>query len=646
MYSIGWRFPPLSGGTRQGYTNNDIEGFKGEEQTDNLTRETGQNSGDACDFESGLPVKVVFELRHIPAANYAVFSGYKECIKGCRDYWGEKADAKLSRFLSDAEEMLSRDTIPVLVVSDYNTKGLEGSHSNALGTAWEALTASDGMSVKPDDNSGGSFGIGKNAPFACSALSMVFYNTYAKDEGKAFVGVARLATLFNKDGKATQRVGRYQKNDDAAESWLPIYSEDSDDFRDLFQRSSYGTDVIIVGFSQENGWFDNVTKSVLKNFFVAIAEKKLVVEMRDGVKQRTIDSTTLSQMISDFGDDKELVITQQLYKAFTTPDARESLSILEDNDAEVFIKSESNFSRTIANFRDTGMLVGLKSRRIFQHYAAVLVVRGKRLGKLLKDTEPPRHNRWDYKLINGSSQEEKDKRKTARDAIKKIDDLLLDLLKRQFEVVTEDSVDAAGVGEYIPDDLDGLGGASEGDDILRVKVKIGKIKTAPTKPGTISIPGVKAEGAELPGQVHNHEVNPTPPPPGPHNPRVVNSDDLEGEQKQGAKPGKGTKTVTVPNLSAQRAFPINSAMGLYKIVIKPTETYKNLYVSCSALGEDGKRDLLEMETFTYNGAPVPIKDGKAGPIKAEANTPAIFFVKFKNKEKMVLNLHIAEVPKR
>ena len=85
MYSIGWRFPPLSGGTRQGYTNNDIEGFKGEEQTDNLTRETGQNSGDACDIESGLPVKVVFELRHIPAAKYAVFSGYKECIKGCRD---------------------------------------------------------------------------------------------------------------------------------------------------------------------------------------------------------------------------------------------------------------------------------------------------------------------------------------------------------------------------------------------------------------------------------------------------------------------------------------------------------------------------------------------------------------------------------
>ena len=39
---IGWRFPPLSGGTKQGYTNNDIEGFKGEELIDNLAREICQ----------------------------------------------------------------------------------------------------------------------------------------------------------------------------------------------------------------------------------------------------------------------------------------------------------------------------------------------------------------------------------------------------------------------------------------------------------------------------------------------------------------------------------------------------------------------------------------------------------------------------
>ena len=64
MANVGWRFPPLSGGTRQGYTNNDIEVFKGQELIDNLAREICQNSLDARIEHSKEPVRMVFELRH------------------------------------------------------------------------------------------------------------------------------------------------------------------------------------------------------------------------------------------------------------------------------------------------------------------------------------------------------------------------------------------------------------------------------------------------------------------------------------------------------------------------------------------------------------------------------------------------------
>ena len=60
MSMIGWRFPPLSGGTRQGYTNNDIEVFKGQELIDNLAREICQNSLDAKSEGAEAPVRVVF----------------------------------------------------------------------------------------------------------------------------------------------------------------------------------------------------------------------------------------------------------------------------------------------------------------------------------------------------------------------------------------------------------------------------------------------------------------------------------------------------------------------------------------------------------------------------------------------------------
>ncbi len=644
MIKIGWRFPPLSGGTRQGYTNNDIEVFKGNELIDNLAREICQNSLDAHLDNSDDPVKVIFELKHFPREKYDVFSQYKDCLDGCRKYWGNEMDTKLSNFVESANEALKEESIPVLIASDYNTKGLNGSHSRKIKTSWEALTGSDGVSVKASDNSAGSFGIGKNAPFACSSLSMVFYNTLAEDNESAFVGVARLATLLNSEGEPTQRVGKYQKNDEEQKEWTPIYDTDKNNFRDCFTRTQRGTDVIIVSFSQTANWIKNITKAVLRNFFVAISENKLIVELKDENERQIIDSTTLSQLFSDLSfENQAMMAASQLYKAFTNPDSKREISVFEDNDVEIYIKSDSSYKRTIANFRATGMLVGTYYRRIFQHYAAVVIVRGTELGELLKDTEPTRHNRWDYKQIDSSRKED---RKRAHEAIKTIEDSVLSFLKEQFEVVTEDTVDAAGVGEYLPDDLDGLGGQSEGDDILKVKVKIGKVKTNKKHQGSTTEVGVQDEGTVQEGDVRNDAKNLNPLPPRPRPPRPVIPDPEDPDPLEGAKLGKGTKTVTTPYLAAQRAFPISLTQGLYKIVIMPTEDYGNLFVECFALGEDGKSDPLELETFTYNGTSVAVEKGKAGPLAVAADTPAVFFARFSRKEKMKLSLRLTEVVKK
>ncbi|WP_454963431.1 hypothetical protein [Filifactor alocis] len=643
MTHISWRFPPLSGGTRQGYTNNDIEVFKGQELFDNLTREICQNSLDAHLETTDAPVKVVFEFRQINMAQYDVFSEYGECLKGCRNYWGDEMDAKLSRFVTGAETTLQQETIPVLIASDYHTKGLSGSHSGKLSSSWEALTGSDGISVKSDENSAGSYGIGKNAPFACSSLSMVFYNTLAEDNESAFIGVARLATLLNSDGKPTQRVGKYQNNDEENEIWKPIFDTDTNAFRDCFTRTERGTDVIIVGFTQSKDWVKNITNAVLKNFFVAISEGRLIVELKDSTEHHMINADTLSRLFFDLSNNQEMIATTQLYKAFTTPDCKEFLEVLEPDDVEVYIKSDSSYKRTIANFRATGMLVGTYFKRIFQHYAAVVIVRGQKLGELLKDTEPPRHNKWDYKQIESS---DKEKRTLAKRSIQEIDTFVLNLLKDQFEIVTEDTIDAAGIGEYIPDDIDGLGAHSEGEDILKVKIKIGKIITNRIQRGTATQSAVQEEGAEQEGDVRNHTHNPNPMPPKPRPPKPVTPDPDDPNPQPGATPGNGIKTVNTPNLTAQRAFPISCSQGLYKIVIKPAETYENLYVECFAVGEDSRSDILEMESFTYNGKRIKIAGGKAGPVKVEVDTTAMFFVKFVKKEKMKLSVHLTEVVKK
>ncbi len=633
---IGIRFPALNGGQEQSYTSNDIENFKGEELFDNLAREIIQNSLDAPKPDTEEPVKVVFQMKYLEKKLYPVFAEYSECLKGCREFWGDDADKKLLRFLNGADSVIQRDLIPAFVASDYNTKGLCGSRTRRKKDPWQALINEDGVSAKESEASGGSYGIGKNAPFACSSLSLVFYNTYAIDNEKAFEGVARLATLYDSNHKATQRIGKFQKYDEESEVYEPVFGEDDCSLRDLFERNETGTDVIVMGFNQESNWESQVKKAVLKNFFVAIKEGKLIVEVKGKTENYFIDAENLAELIAEYATEKSMSSTIELYKAFVTPDKQVSLSIENENDAELYIKADPTYGRTIANFRNTGMLVGQKSRRIFQHYAAVLIIRDESLGELLKDTEPPRHNRWDYKLIEG--EENKERRKRAKNVINSIDEKVLAYLKDQFEVVTGDSIDAEGVGEYLPDEVDELGDGGTGDDILRPKIKIGKLRVVKPVQTVEESEGEKSTGNKVDGEVHNDEDNPQPDVdvvPKPIEP------DEDGES-EGTKPGKGPKSVRIPVMKTQRAFPISVDQGIYKIILAPSETYEKLFFSCKAIGEDGRTDSLEIEKAKLDGTDIKVRKGEAGPVRLESGKVSEIVVVFKNKEKMTLEISMRE----
>lgn len=628
--AINWRFPPLCGGNEQGYTNSGIETFKGEELIDNLAREICQNSLDAKDVGSDEPVEVKFQLMNIKKGDYDVFSSYSDCITGCKKYWSQEdqeMDEKLNSFILKAEKTLLRDEISVLVASDYNTTGLTGSKAKKK-SAWKALTHSDGTSLKNDAGSAGSYGIGKNAPFACSDLSMVFYNTYAKDGIKAFKGVSRLATILDKQDNPTQGVGHYQNNSE--NEWQPVYEEDSCTFRDLFTRSEYGTDIIIIGFNEKDNWNINVERAIINNFFPAIYEGKLVVH----VGGSTIDSTTITSKIKEgFSGDKSIKITEQLFEAMTNWDSRESLSILDENDAELYIKSDVGYGRTIANFRSSGMLVGKYTRRILQHYAAVLIVRGQDLNELLKDTEPPKHNRWDYKLID---QHDNEKRKKAKDCIAKIENSIIEYLKRQYETVSENIIDS-DTGEYISDDAEGLGNEAAGDDILRVQQHLGEVRRREKKPTESREVAKKNTGERKEdANVNNEERHPNPMPM-PKKPRVVPNED---DDTLGVSLGKGPKIMSSINTIKQKVYPLNSEQGIYKAIVVPGEDCENVFVDFSAVGEDGTSEGLKITSYTYAGKKIktPTKQIGAISLKKEANNEIVLH--FERKEKMVLKMNV------
>ena len=186
--TIGWKFPGNDNGEIVGIGAAGIETFKGSLFT-SLAKEICQNSLDAR-LDSDQPVRVDFILNQIPTEKIPGIDELKEAVGLCQDYWDDK---KTKTFFKKAVKLCEADYMRVLRISDYNTTGLTGS-TETRPSPWNDLVKSSGVSNKCGE-SGGSFGIGKSAPFACSDLRTLFYHTLDKDGIRSYQGAANLASF-------------------------------------------------------------------------------------------------------------------------------------------------------------------------------------------------------------------------------------------------------------------------------------------------------------------------------------------------------------------------------------------------------------------------------------------------------------------
>ncbi len=637
MANAKWDFPKLGGGQKQGYTNSGIETFKGTELLDNLARGICQNALDAKDKDLNIPVTVEFELTTIKKENHPFLCEYSEYLKRGKIFWQYKNDKKVMQFLERAEKIIEENEIKVLSASDYNTTGLIGSDCGIMESSiWSALVNSDGVSDK-SDGSGGSYGIGKNAPFACSDLSLVFYNTFAKDGKKALEGVARAATLIDEDQELTQAIGHYRSNC----NFRPITEDIECPIRDKFARDKHGTDIIIVGcnsfIEKNNDWQNKLIQAVLHHFLLAIMEKKLIVK----IENETINSETLPVLIEKYnGSNTNAILTSYYYETLLSPEGGViRKTIIEENDLEIYIKSKPEYKRKIAKFRCSGMLVWEHGKRTYQNFTAVVIVRGEKLNEILRKTEPPKHNIWDSKRI-----EDKEESKQAQKYINLIDNEILSSISNIYSEEISDSVDS-GVGEFLPDDLNNLSEKKPGTDKLKPVIKIiekPKLQKIYMNEN-IDIAGTD-EGREIPedSSVHNpSDSNYKYPEYKPQN--KVERDGSEEDNTKGLSPQLGTKKLTTyPNIRYQRITAISQNTGLYKIILCPLEDCNSLYIEFSAIGEGNSNDKIIVEKYTVDKQTIPGKSSKIGPISIAKNDVKEIFVTFENKEKMLINLDITE----
>jgi hypothetical protein len=607
----GWRFPLSDNGPEDGLNHPGIETFL-KSPIESLAREIIQNSRDAAK-DSGTQVRVDFELWELPKEQFPGIKEYTKLLDQCQSYW--KESVKTVKFFEKARAIAASEFIPVLKVSDYNTKGLRGSYEKR-GTDWHKLTKSVGASDKGGGQDG-SFGIGKHAPFACSGLRTVFYGTKDVDGNLAFQGVCKLVSHLNDDDEPTQGTGYFGNVSNLG----PIH--DLSKLEPMFGRNAHGTDLFIAGFDYAEDWEERIVRSVLENFFVAIHGGDLVVY----VHGTRIDHSSLSELMHQYFSDDSRSATLQFYEAFTN---EKSYFVTEEDfrglgRIDLHIAIGKHFSKQVAMFRRSGMLVYRKKGiRTPLRFAGVFVAKGEQLNLLLKSLEPPSHDEW-----QAARHED---RKYAASVLRELNLWISEKINEISPTDDSEHIDPEGVSNYLPDERDTGEQKDQPDDTEdgdAVPKPVELVSRVAPPLALQQSTGVESDedGDGFESDVESSDDSDSEEGQVPAAQSDGGGDDNGGDAVSGDDAGGPRGLGARVNLTTSRMFCTDASKGAYRLICVP-EVSGTGHLSIDIVGEVGR------EPATVLSASVPASkneikithNGKIGPLKFEAGSRIVLSV--------------------
>ena len=306
-----------------------------------LAREMIQNSLDAR-HDPNNPVLVKFEVLELNRGDIPDMDYLKATLARCTEYWSH--DKKAKAFFRHAEALSGEDKITALRIGDYNTTGVLGNDMERSKN-WYNLIRCAGSSSK-GGGEGGSFGIGKNAPFAASLVRTVLYSTFNTDEEHVFQGVATLVSHNHPRGGVSQSTGFLGGQNGASIRSLA-------EIPPKFLRLQHGTDVIVLCFPASENWQNDLVYSVLDNFWPAIHFGDLEVKVGD----ITIKKSNLQALLEAFSG-QEGFTANLFYQAFTNPTHKFPVTQPCLQEVTLYLTAgDAELPKRIAMVRKTGMKI-------------------------------------------------------------------------------------------------------------------------------------------------------------------------------------------------------------------------------------------------------------------------------------------------
>lgn len=440
-----WTFPSVMNIGIKGF--NDI----GEEFKDNpmynLAKEICQNSLDTKVTESfennGQPIKVEFKEFWIKPSEIPGNENneFKRIIE--EEYiFNEKyytLDKTVPDFYKNALNILNGANVRCLRISDTNTPGLLGSNKE-VHSPWSDLTKNAGVTDKPE-GSAGSKGKGKFASFICSELYTVFYSTKSNDGLDASCGISRLTGYKKNDGMITIGEGYYEENNKPLNCCLNLDKN--------YIRNNYGTDIYVIGFKNNENWKEKMCSAIIENFFVAIYNGDLVVDIGEEFE---INKNTIGDLIDNKNISEFLLSDTVCYYKILIANKDEilskSYSMFENNDVKLLLRKDdidTNDVNKVASVRLTGMkILDLNYLPRLGKYHGILFMNGLKVNDYFRKLENATHSNWSADRVQNSLE--------AKEKIKELKNFVIKSINELMAGPILDEVDATGVGETLPDE--------------------------------------------------------------------------------------------------------------------------------------------------------------------------------------------------
>lgn len=465
-----WRFVSNQNSTIVGINDAGIETFTANMHR-SLVREIIQNSLDAALPNIDEPVEVEFVSFDISRDKLPDVDGLQSAMEKCKNSNLNEPDAY--KFFEYAEKILRQPTIKVLRISDYKTNGLEGSDTCEKGTSWSRLVKESGSSNK-GQSSGGSFGIGKSAAFACSDLRTVFYSSLDSKGLKSNFGVAKLVSF--QDGEAsgwTTGVGYYSEDTDF------IAIPEMASFDEEYIRTDSGTDIYIMGMHLASDLKKTFINAILLDFLVSLVKGKLVVNVQGEI----IDKSRLPQYMSKLNpyDGEEIKNLLDYYYLLTSSNPNIKKIPLDEEiygkkfgfkngECTLYLRESEGLNRKIMITRSAGMRIFEQNRISGSiEFTGVLIIDGANMNEAFKKMEVPSHDAWEPGRCRGEE-------RLYTDILSGLRKYLRETVKECYGKITSNAMDAIGASDFLPDKPEGEqeDKLQKNDLSIRIKKMIGK----------------------------------------------------------------------------------------------------------------------------------------------------------------------------